>query len=77
LIGSYAFLVLTTKELVFATQDSLSEQLELTALNVAGALTGIGLSALGMYLSSLFIEESARCRALQAVWLVLIVFIGK
>jgi hypothetical protein len=62
---------------VFATQDSLSEQLELTVLNIAGALTAIGLSALGMYFSSLLPEESARGRALQALWLVLIVFTGK
>jgi hypothetical protein len=76
LLGSYAFLVLTEKELVFSAQVSLSEQLEVTALNVAGILVGIGASALGIYLSSLLGRESARSRALQTVWLVLIIFAG-
>jgi hypothetical protein len=75
-LGPYAFLVLTQKELVFSAQVNLSEQLEITALNILGILIGIGMSALGIHLSSLLGRETVRCRALQAFWLVMVIFIG-
>jgi hypothetical protein len=75
--GSNAFLILTIKELVFSAQADLAQHLEATVLNIAGALCGIGFSALGMFLSSLLGEESPSCRALQASCLVIIVFTGK
>jgi hypothetical protein len=75
--GQYAFLVLTVNVLVFGAQEDLAQQLEATVLNVAGSLLAIWLSALGIYLASTVGEESASSRALQAAWLVLIVFGGK
>ena len=36
--GTYAFLVLALKELVFSVQYSLAQQLELTVLNILGAV---------------------------------------
>jgi hypothetical protein len=75
--GQYAFLVLTVNVLVFGAQEDLAQQLEATVLNVAGSLLAIWLSALGIYLSSTVAEESASSRALQAAWLVLIVFVGE
>ena len=36
--GKYAFLVLVLKELVFSVQASLAQQLELTVLNILGAV---------------------------------------
>ncbi|KZT66828.1 hypothetical protein DAEQUDRAFT_729793 [Daedalea quercina L-15889] len=72
--GSYAFLVLPFQALVFGVQESLAQQLELTALNIAGALCGIGFSTLGKYIASLVGEESPRARVTCAVFLVVISF---
>lgn len=75
--GSYAFLVLPFQALVFGVQESLAQQLELTALNIAGALCGIGFSTLGKYLASLTGEDSVRGRVICAVFLVVISFLGE
>ncbi|TFY68062.1 hypothetical protein EVJ58_g1227 [Rhodofomes roseus] len=72
--GSYAFLVLPFQALVFGVQESLAQQLELTALNIAGALCGIGFSTLGKYVASLTGEGSARARVICSVFLVTISF---
>jgi hypothetical protein len=69
--------VLTAKELVFSAQPDLAQHLEATILNVTGALIGIGLSALGMFLSTLLGEESTSGRAMKGFWLVFVVFVGK
>lgn len=75
--GSYAFLVLPFQALVFGVQESLAQQLELTALNIAGALCGIGFSTFGKYLASLTGEDSVRARVICAVFLVVISFLGE
>ena len=75
--GTYAFLVLALKELVFSVQDSLAQQLELTILNVLGALTGIGISTLAKFIAAQYPENSATARATCSVFLVLISFFGK
>ena len=75
--GPSAFLLLTLKELVFSAQDTLAQQLEATILNVAGALFGIGLSTLAKYFASLRPDYSASSRAIPAVILVVIAFLGK
>ena len=75
--GSYAFLVLPFQALVFSVQESLAQQLELVALNIAGALCGIGFSTLGKYLASLTGEGSARARIICAIFLVVISFLGE
>ncbi|OCH95253.1 hypothetical protein OBBRIDRAFT_614539 [Obba rivulosa] len=72
--GRYAFLVLALKELVFSVQENLAQQLELTVLNIMGALLGIGVSTLAKYLASLFPPDSAASRAICAVFLLLITF---
>ena len=74
--GSYAFLVLALKELVFSVQDSLAQQLELTVLNILGAFAGIGVSTLAKYVAARSPEDSVRSRATCAVFLVLISFFG-
>lgn len=75
--GSSAFLVLALKELVFSVQDSLAQQLELTVLNILGALAGIGISTLAKFIASRYPEDSSRSRATCAIFLVLISFIGE
>jgi hypothetical protein len=75
--GSYAFLVLALKELVFSVQDSLAQQLEQTILNILGALVGIGLSTLAKYIAAQCPQNSAGSRITCAVFLVLIAFFGK
>lgn len=75
--GKNAFLVLTIKELIFSAQNDLAQQLEATILNVTGALVGIGVSALALYLASLAPYNSTGSRAVLAVFLVLLVFIGE
>ena len=75
--GPYAFLVLALKELVFSVQDSLAQQLELTALNILGALLGIAISTLGRFIAAQYPAESARPRATCATFLVLISFFGE
>lgn len=75
--GNYAFLVLALKELVFSVQDSLAQQLELTVLNILGALLGIAISTLGRFIAAQYPVESARPRATCATFLVLISFFGE
>ncbi|KAI0781250.1 hypothetical protein BD413DRAFT_462963 [Trametes elegans] len=72
--GPNAFLVLALKELVFGVQDSLAQQLELTVLNILGALLGIGFSTLGKYLASLAGYDTISARATCAVFLILVTF---
>ncbi|KAH9951443.1 hypothetical protein B0H21DRAFT_776136 [Amylocystis lapponica] len=72
--GQYAFTALALKELVFNVQENLAQQLELTVLNIMGALLGIGFSTLAKYLASLYPDESARARTICAVFLVAISF---
>ncbi|KAI0928180.1 hypothetical protein AcW2_004274 [Taiwanofungus camphoratus] len=72
--GNYAFLDLALKELVFGVQENLAQQLELTVLNIMGALLGIGFSTLAKYIASLTPEDSARSRATCAIFLVMISF---
>lgn len=74
--GRYAFLVLALKELVFSVQENLAQQLELTVLNITGALLGIGFSTLAKYIASLSPEDSAASRVTCAVFLVVIAFCG-
>lgn len=72
--GSYAFLVLALKELVFSVQESLAQQLELTVLNILGALLGIAISTLGKFIASRYPPESVTARATCATFLILISF---
>nr|VWO99075.1 ATP-dependent RNA helicase CshA (EC [Ganoderma boninense] len=74
--GQYAFLVLALKELVFSVQETLAQQLELTCLNILGALLGIGVSTLAKYLASLLGPDTVQARSLCAVFLILISFVG-
>ena len=74
--GSLCFLVLAVKELVFSVQSSLAQQLELTVLNILGALLGIAVSTLGKFIASRSSEDSANARATCAVFLVVISFFG-
>ena len=73
--GSVAFLVLAIKELVFSVQSSLAQQLELTVLNILGALLGIAFSTLGKFIASRT-PTSARARATCATFLIVISFFG-
>ena len=75
--GQYAFLVLALKELVFSVQENLAQQLELTCLNILGALLGISFSTLGRYLASLAGPGTVTARAICATFLALISFIGE
>ncbi|KAI8998920.1 hypothetical protein BD414DRAFT_476445 [Trametes punicea] len=72
--GQYAFLVLALKELVFGVQENLAQQLELTVLNIIGALLGIGVSTLGKYIASLAGYDTGAARATCAVFLIMISF---
>ncbi|TFY72380.1 hypothetical protein EVG20_g641 [Dentipellis fragilis] len=74
--GPSAFLVLTLKELVFAVQENLAQQVEATILNVMGALIGIALSTLARYIASLCHDESVLSRAVPAMFLIFIAFIA-
>lgn len=75
--GPYAFLVITVKELVFAIQENLAQQLEGTVLNVMGALFAIGISTIAKYLATLPETNSVTARTLPAVFLVFITFVGE
>ena len=75
--GPSAFLLLTLKELVFSAQDTLAQHLEATILNITGALFGIGLSTFARYLASLRPDNTASSRAIPALFLVVIAFLGK
>ena len=74
--GPSAFLLLTLKELVFSAQETLAQHLEATILNIMGAFIGIGLSTLARYIASLRPDLSASSRAIPAVFLVSIAFLG-
>ena len=74
--GPYAFLVLALNELVFSVQENLAQQLELTCLNIIGALLGIGLSTLAKYIASLAGPDTNAARATCFVFLILISFLG-
>ncbi|KAG2349332.1 hypothetical protein BDR05DRAFT_979574 [Suillus weaverae] len=72
--GSSAFLVLSLKELVFSVQEDLAQQLEITIINITGALAGIGVSTFAKYLAAIPQEGSATSRLIPAVFLVTISF---
>ncbi|KAI1790727.1 hypothetical protein LXA43DRAFT_973447 [Ganoderma leucocontextum] len=72
--GQYAFLVLALKELVFSVQEDLAQQLELTCLNILGALLGIGVSTFAKYLASLAGRDTVAARTICAVFLILVSF---
>ncbi|TCD67659.1 hypothetical protein EIP91_012169 [Steccherinum ochraceum] len=72
--GFYPFLALSLKELVFSVQENLAQQLELTVLNIMGALLGIGLSTLSKFGASRTPLDSASGRAICAVTLIVISF---
>lgn len=75
--GRYAFLVLALKELVFGVQASMAQQLELTVLNILGALLGIAVSTLAKFIASRYPDDSATARGTCAVFLVIISFFGE
>ncbi|KAG1778598.1 hypothetical protein EV702DRAFT_1178930 [Suillus placidus] len=72
--GSSAFLVLSLKELVFSVQEDLAQQLEITIINITGALAGIGVSTFAKHLAAIPQEGSATSRLIPAVFLVTISF---
>ncbi|KAI0646763.1 hypothetical protein C8Q79DRAFT_907394 [Trametes meyenii] len=74
--GPSAFLVLALKELVFGVQENLAQQLELTVLNILGALIGIGVSTLAKYVASLAGRDTIGARATCAIFLILISFVA-
>ncbi|THH09172.1 hypothetical protein EW146_g8766 [Bondarzewia mesenterica] len=67
---------LTFKELVFAVQENLGQQVEATVLNLMGACVGIALSTLARYLASLCPDDSASARTIPAIFLILICFMA-
>jgi hypothetical protein len=69
------FLIITVKNLVFNVQENLAQHIELTILNLTGALLAIGLSSLGLYLH-LVITNTSASRTIVAIFLVAIGFIG-
>jgi hypothetical protein len=75
--GQYAFLVITVKELIFAIQENLAQQLEGTALNVMGALFAVGISTIAKYLANLPEMDAVTARTIPASFLVLIAFVGE
>lgn len=75
--GPYAFLVITIKELIFAIQENLAQQLEGTILNVMGALFAIGISTVAKYLVRLPETNAVAARTIPAVFLVFITFVGE
>ncbi|KAI0822655.1 hypothetical protein BC628DRAFT_1421604 [Trametes gibbosa] len=72
--GQYAFLVLALKELIFGVQENLAQQLELTVLNILGALAGIGISSFAKYIASLAGRDTLGARATCAIFLILTSF---
>jgi hypothetical protein len=75
--GPYPFLVLTVKELIFAIQENLAQQLEGTVLNVTGALFAIGISTVAKYLADLPNANPVMARTVPAIFLVFTMFIGE
>jgi hypothetical protein len=74
---AYAFLVITIKELIFAIQENLAQQLEGTVLNVMGALFAIGLSTVAKCLANLPETTGVMARTIPAIFLVFITFVGE
>lgn len=74
--GPSAFLLLSLKELVFSVQEDLAQQIEITVLNITGALIGIGVSTFAKYLATVPQEGSVISRLIPAVFLVTISFFG-
>lgn len=75
--GSTAFLVLTLKELVFSCQSTLAQQIELTSLNILGALCAIGISTFAKFLAvNTSTDKSLNVRLVPALFLVVISFLG-
>ncbi|KAG2149189.1 hypothetical protein DEU56DRAFT_970914 [Suillus clintonianus] len=72
--GSSAFLALSLKELVFSVQEDLAQQLEITVINITGALAGIGVSTFAKYLATIPQEGSVTSRLVPAIFLVTISF---
>ncbi|KAH7908025.1 Fusaric acid resistance protein-like-domain-containing protein [Hygrophoropsis aurantiaca] len=72
--GPYVFLVLSLKELVFSVQEDLAQQIEITILNISGALLGIGISTFARFLSTKPHQNSAASRSIPAIFLVAISF---
>lgn len=75
--GQYAFLVITVKELIFAIQQNLAQQLEGTALNVMGALFAVGISTVAKYLANLPVMGAVLARTIPAIFLVFVAFVGE
>jgi len=75
---SSAFLVLNLKEIVFSIQEDLAQQIEITVLNITGALIlGIGVSTFAKYLATLPQKGSATSHLIPAaVFLPTISFFG-
>ncbi|CCM06383.1 uncharacterized protein FIBRA_08642 [Fibroporia radiculosa] len=72
--GAYAYLVLPFQALIFSVQESLAQQLELTILNLIGALLAIAISTLAKFLASLAPYDSTASRATCAIFLIFISF---
>ncbi|KAH7921497.1 hypothetical protein BV22DRAFT_1038618 [Leucogyrophana mollusca] len=72
--GPSAFLVLSLKELVFSVQEDLAQQIEVTVLNITGALLGISVSTLAKFLATIPQEGSPISRSIPAVFLVVVSF---
>lgn len=66
--------MLSLKELVFSVQEDLAQQLEITIINITGALVGIGISTFARYLAAIPQEGSVTSRLIPAVFLVTISF---
>ena len=75
--GPYAYLVLAIKELIFAIQENLAQQLEGTVLNVMGALFAIGISTVAKYIADLPNINTTMARTVPAIFLVFIMFVGE
>ena len=67
----------TLKELVFAVQETLPQQVEATVLNITGALVGIATSTLARYISMQCTDHSTAARAVPIVFLTMIAFSGQ
>lgn len=75
--GPYPFLILAIKELIFAVQENLAQQLEGTVLNVMGALFAIGISTAAKYLADLPSANTVTARTVPAIFLVFIMFVSE
>jgi hypothetical protein len=78
--GTSAFLAITIKELVFAPQENLPQQIEATFFNLAGGLTGVSLSSFGKFLTSLAYNrtgDTTLTRCIPGLTLASICFLGE